>query len=133
MRQVEIILYVVLRLLATIFSALPWDGDNVKLNVWGVHFNVASDIITICGVASSFVANHHRCNDDRHRRHWLAWSLSGVALIAAVADLLSRIGSTHDLRIYTEFGRHIFPWWVGSGFSTRSQGSQSPDPNWGID
>lgn len=111
--------------IATILSTLSFDGNLVRKNIWGAHFNVTTDIVSAFGavVGFSLVAREtrwttrhtNRGGSTEHRALWIrdcrAFLVSILILVLSVLGFLSSLSSIYSLS-KTNFGK-IDGWYVG--------------------
>jgi len=113
---------------ATILSALSFDGDITAKVTWGEHFNVGTDVITVLesitnvwaiGVGTKWTRRHTAgaggtADAALRLKDYRSLFLSVFALVFAVLGFMSSIASLYDVSD-TNFAK-IGGWYVGMIF-----------------
>jgi hypothetical protein len=113
---------------ATILSALPFDGNISAKVIWGEHFNVGSDVVTVMasiinvwaiGVETKWTRRHTAgaggtADAARRLKDCRSLLLSVLVLVLAALGLLSSIASLYNASD-TNFAK-LGGWYVGMIF-----------------
>lgn len=119
------IINIVLSGIATILSDLSFDGDLTAQAIWGQHFNIGTDLVTLVGSIVQFClvgkktewTRRHSIDRGRsqNRALWFhdcrAFILSILVLSLSILGILSSIASTYTPS-ETHFAK-IGGWYVG--------------------
>jgi hypothetical protein len=96
---------IVVSLIATIFSSQNHRLSNTESNIWSIHFNIATDIVTIVGAGTTFTLLF-----KKNEKPAGVIILDLVVLLVGIFGLISSIASV----AHEESGFfRISEWWVG--------------------
>ena len=97
MYKISAIVVITFGFVVTIISA-NLDEDTPRDNIWGAHFNVAVDIVSISGCLAGVAAVFWKYK-NQYGWKFLGASVNAIfGLCAALFGMFSSIGSTHDMK-----------------------------------
>jgi hypothetical protein len=103
-------------LAATILSALHFHGNIATKNVWGTHFNVGADTITVSGaLVYIFMFINETKISNWNEKEITILLINILSFFLTVLGLLSAISSLYSLPSIS-FDIHFGEWYVGMVF-----------------
>ena len=111
MYKISAIVVLTFGFVVTIISA-NLNEDTPRDNIWGAHFNLAVDIVSVSGCLVGVIAVFWKYKNQYDWKFLGALVNAIFAFCAALFGMFSSVGSTHDMR-GEPFGKTFGPWYVG--------------------